>query len=142
MSRDNVTSILKAIWELPQNILGAIVKKVCKAEFYATYKDAKVYCWKIYGGMSLGKYIFVPNYYKFSPPENMHPSILRTIKHEYGHTMQSKRLGWLYLLVIGAPSLIWAQCFEWYWTKTGKSYYDFYTESWANKLGGVERSEE
>ncbi len=129
---------IKAIWELPQNMLGAIVKKVCRAELYTTYKDAKVYCWKIYGGMSLGKYIFVPHYYKYTPPDKMHRSILHTIKHEYGHTIQSKYLGWLYLLVIGLPSLIWAQCFDKYRDKTGTSYYDFYTEKWANKLGGVE----
>jgi hypothetical protein len=134
-----IKNIIKVVWELPQNALGAIVKNVSKAEFYTKYKDANVYCWKLYSGMSLGKYIFVPSYYKKTPPENMHTSILHTIKHEYGHTVQSKYLGWFYLLVIGAPSLIWCTCFEGYRTKTGKSYYDFYTESWANKLGDVER---
>ena len=129
---------LKFIWELPQNVVGFIVKKVSKAELYTTYKDAKVYCWKIYGGMSLGKYIFVPEYYKETPPEDMHPSIVHMIKHEYGHTIQSKYLGWLYIPVIALPSLIWAGCFEWYREKTGKSYYWFYTEKWANYLGGVE----
>jgi hypothetical protein len=88
--------------------------------------------------MSLGKYIFVPSYYKKTPPDKMNYSILHTIKHEYGHTIQSKYLGWFYLLVIGLPSLIWANCFEEYRKKTGMSYYDFYTESSANKLGEVD----
>ena len=136
-------NVIKAIWELPQNTLGWIVKKISKATSYGTYKDAEVYTWHISGGMSLGKYIFVPfetdglmyyddnHYYRRDYVENF-------IKHEYGHTIQSKYLGWLYLLVIGLPSLIWAQCFEWYWSREGKSYYDFYPEKWANKLGGVE----
>lgn len=29
-----------------------------------------------------------------------------TIKHEYGHTIQSKYLGWLYLIIIGLPSIV------------------------------------
>lgn len=135
---------LKFIWELPQNVVGAIVKKVCKAEYDSKYKDANIYTWKISGGLSLGKYIFVP----FSTPAAVIDGLIKSnptkqqleyIKHEYGHTIQSKYLGWFYLPVISLPSLIWAGCFEWYREKTGKSYYDFYTESWANKLGGVEK---
>ena len=141
-------NFIKATWELPQNTLGAIVKKVCKAQplrCYANYKDANVYSWNIPGGISLGKYIFVPftfNGIGYSSINGDYAPIRYVdnfIKHEYGHTVQSKYLGWFYLLVIGAPSLIWAQCFEEYRQKTGKSYYDFYTEKWANKLGGVER---
>lgn len=139
-------NFIKATWELPQNALGAIVKKVCKAEPVMTYKDANVYFWRVAGGMSLGKYIFVPfdtdglmyydgsKYYSSDYAKNL-------IKHEYGHTVQSKYLGWLYLLVIGAPSLIWANCFAKYREKNKISYYDFYTEKWADKLGGVERGE-
>lgn len=124
---------IKATWELPQNMLGAIVKKIFKAKYHSTYNGAKVHTWKVLGGMSLGNYIFI-----------YEPIVDRTygknmIKHEYGHTRQSKYLGWFYLLVIGLPSLIWAWCFEGYRKRTGMSYYDFYTEKWADKLGGVER---
>ena len=139
----NIKNFIRATWELPQNMLGAIVKKITKAKPITTYEDATVYYWGIAGGMSLGKYIFVPfdydglmwyddnKYYRDDYAKNF-------IKHEYGHTIQSKYLGWLYLLVIGLPSLIWSQCFEKYRKKTGTGYYDFYTEKWANKLGGVE----
>jgi hypothetical protein len=129
--------IIRSIWEFPQNALGFIVKKICEATPYTEYKDATVYSWNIRGGMSLGKYIFVP----FS---NLDPNtfmVQQYIKHEYGHTRQSKYLGWLYLLVIGLPSLVWAQCFDNYRERTGKSYYSFYTERWANKLGGVKSEE-
>ena len=125
--------VIKTIWELPQNIVGFIVKQIFRATPYTTYKDANVYSWNVNGGMSLGKYIFVP--FKHVSPTAYR--VQQFIKHEYGHTVQSKYLGWLYLIVIGIPSLVWAQCFEWYWTKPGHSYYDFYTESSANNLGGV-----
>lgn len=121
------------MWQFPQNLLGFIVKKVTKATEYTKYKDATVYSWKVARGLSLGRYIFIP----FSNVTPLSYNVRRYIKHEYGHTIQSKYLGWLYLLVIALPSLIWAGCFEWYRTKTGTSYYEFYTEKWADKLGGV-----
>ena len=130
-----IKDYFKCLWELPQNLLGRIIKKVCKTTHYTDYNDSIVYSWDIDGGMSLGRYIFVP-FYNISPTTKYASEL---IKHEYGHRVQSKYLGWLYLLVIGLPSLIWAQCFGWYRKKTGKSYYDFYTEKWADKLGGVER---
>lgn len=57
-----------------------------------------------------------------------------TYKHEHGHSIQSLILGPLWFFVIGIPSIIHA----WLWDKSG-SYYDFYTEKWADKLGGVSR---
>ena len=126
---------IKAIWELPQNVLGFIIKIVCRAAPYTTYKDANVYSWNIEGGMSLGRYIFVP--FKTTDPDDY--GVQQYIKHEYGHTMQSKYLGWFYLLVIGLPSIIWAGCFEQYRQKTGTSYDNFFTENWADKLGDVDK---
>ena len=135
-------NFILAAWQLPQLILGAIVKKVCKAKPITTYKDATVYSWNLLGGMSLGKYIFVPFTGELLTPAGFFINkkyAEQMIKHEYGHTVQSKILGWLYLIVIGLPSLIWANCFVKYRAKTGKSYYSFYTEKWADKLGEVER---
>lgn len=119
--------MLQGLWQLPQNFLGAVVKSFTGAKHICNYNEAKLHSWKLKGGLSLGKYIFIPkgvgvNY----------------IKHEYGHTLQSKYLGWFYLIVIGLPSIIWAGCFEGYRKKHKVSYYAFYTEKWANKLGGVE----
>ena len=128
-------SFIQTTWQLPQNVVGLIAKKIFKAEPYTTHKDANIYSWKFKGGVSLGKHIFVP--FKNEDPQSY--NVQQYIKHEYGHTVQSKYLGWFYLLVIGLPSFIWAGCFAEYRKKTGKSYYSFYTESWADKLGGVER---
>lgn len=130
-----IKNILKAIWELPQNALGYIVLKVTKAKFYCQCRDAHVYSWKHSGGLSLGRYIFIP----FAVDTRRHSAVVQYIKHEYGHSIQSKYLGWFYLLVIGLPSLIWCGCFGGYREKHGISYYSFYTEKSADKLGGVER---
>ena len=65
--------MLKTIWQAPQLILGAIIKAVCRAELMCVYNDAKLYKWHHKGGLSLGKYIFVP--------ENCDISF---INHEYG----------------------------------------------------------
>ena len=78
------------------------------------------------GGCSLGPVIFV--YTKYYAD---------LIKHEYGHAKQSLYLGPLYLLVIGLPSLIWNLTYS---ESNKYSYYWFYTERWADKLGGVKRN--
>lgn len=75
------------------------------------------------GAVSLGMFIFMFGEYWIGDEE--------TKAHEYGHSIQSKILGPLYLLVIGLPSIIWA-AFIYRFTK--KSYFWFYTEAWANKL--------
>lgn len=79
-------------------------------------------------GLTLGKYIFVPNL-----------SETTLIMHETGHYRQSLKLGIFYLFVIGIPSVIWFRCFEKYRVKNQIDYYSFYTEKWADKLGGVVR---
>lgn len=78
--------------------------------------------------ISLGRYIIVE-------AGRGTPNVLC---HEWGHTRQSLYLGWLYLLIIGLPSLIWASLYDYGWKM---SYYDFYTEKWADRLGGVIRKE-
>lgn len=128
-------SFIMYIWEFPQNIASLIVRKIFKATPYTTYKDATIYSWNRRDGISLGKCICVP--FKNEDPESF--KVQQYIKHEYGHTIQSKYLGWYYLLIIGIPSIIWAGCFKKYRRRNGVSYYDFYTEQSADKLGGVER---
>ena len=121
-------------WEILQNIIGVFVKLIFKGKFQFNYKDAKIHSWSRMDGVSLGSYIFVPEY--ACKDEN---NITNFVKHEYGHTIQSKYLGPLYLLVIALPSLIWAGCFGEFRKKNNISYYTFYTEKWADELGGVDR---
>lgn len=120
-------TILTWIWCFPQMFLGFLVRIFTKAQNCGEY-----YEFDIEGGsLSLGTYIFIcPAHYGDGD----------TLLHEQGHTKQSYILGWLYLLVIGLPSLIWANCFEKYRQKHNISYFSFYTEKWADKLSGIDRN--
>ncbi len=121
--------ILLYIWQLPQNLAGLLVRLICKGERKMKIGNIVVYYLSSFpGGISLGSTIMIGTKNEF------------TAKHERGHQIQSKYLGPLYLLVIGVPSFIWAylyiniQAIKRHW-----SYYDFYPEKWADKLGGVIR---
>lgn len=118
------------IWTILQNIVGLVVLLICKCQgaTITTYKKRIWVQWKYSSGVSLGWFIFTH--------ENANDN---TKNHEWGHTIQSFILGPLYLLVIGLPSLIWAGCFRNYRIEKHISYYEFYTEKWADKLGGVNR---
>jgi hypothetical protein len=87
--------------------------------------------------MSLSTHIFLP--FEELTGSNYQ---MDYIKHEYGHTKQSHMLGPFYLIVIGAPSFFWAWLGDKYRQKHDVSYYDFYTESWANKLGEAYQNKE
>ena len=80
------------------------------------------------GGISLGKYIIVNQFARDN-----------TVYHELGHCRQSMYLGWLYLIVIGIPSIVWAGLYGSIIKPTTNGYYKFYTEKWADKLGNVQR---
>lgn len=121
-------TVLIWIWCFPQMLLGFLVRLFTKAEKQNTH-----YNYKVPGGsVSLGTYIFLSE--GSWDDETM-------LKHEQGHTKQSFILGWLYLLVIGLPSIIWNSCFEGYRQRKGVSYYSFFTERWADKLSGIDRHE-
>ena len=133
-----IVNIIMFLWQLPQNIIGAILFCI-----YSTFSDVivvdegtsvSVYT-SIKGGLSLGAFNFLQRGYYRNPSKY----VTKTILHAEGHRKQSRILGPLYLLVIGLPSVIWEAlrtCFK-YFRK--KDYYSFYTEKWADKLAGVER---
>lgn len=113
------------VWELPQNILGGILSLSRKrGSEVSSYRDATLvtrkgrlpYNW----GISLGRFINVGG----SRDDIRVPSMLA---HEFGHTLQSRILGPLYIIVVGFPSLIGCRLplhdhrREWY-------------EVWANRL--------
>jgi hypothetical protein len=96
--------IIFTFWEGLQKIVALFVVKFSRAEKIGEYKDATLYYWKWPGGMSLSNSIFVPfEWFDGSYWQDNY------IKHEYGHSIQSKILGPLYLFIIGIPSLLWAK---------------------------------
>ncbi len=120
------------IWGLPQNIIGLgllILSLFHPDHKIYKYKSAVIVDLPIgnQGAVSLGQFIFIFSRYK---------DVGFIERHEYGHTIQSHLLGPLYLLVIGLPSIIWNKFFAEYRRVNKVSYYDFWVESWANKLGG------
>lgn len=123
--------LLNYTWGIVQNIIGATAYAICRLQGKTTFNYNGAHCVCIqnkYGSVSLGNFIF----------GNVQDET--TLKHEYGHTIQSAILGPAYLLVVGLPSFLWATFGDEYRKKNNKSYYEFYTESWADKLGGVKRT--
>ena len=124
-----IGTIILVIWQLPQIIVGFFVRLFTGAQRWdeaSVEYDRRIFTWKLTSGISLSTYYVIVEQEADS----------NTIKHEKGHTIQSLILGPLYLIVIGLPSIIWAGLI---YEHTNKSYYWFYTEAWADKLGGVTR---
>ena len=121
-------NVISYIWQLPQNILGLLLRLKYKG-CNSIYEDAIVRrSTAMVGGISLGRYIIVSQW-----------ANKKTIMHEYGHCRQSKMLGWLYLPIVGLQSLIWAGLYGSVIKTSPNGYYEFWTVSWADKLGKVKR---
>lgn len=124
-----INKVLSYVWQLPQNILGLFYRYIANvSNNVSDNKDYNVYFKTSKGSVSLGKYIFV--YVNTS-------GLSKTIQHEVGHYKQSLILGPLYLIVIGIPSIVWATLHSYISYFRKYSYYQFYTEKWANKLAGL-----
>lgn len=137
-----IKEILFWTWCLPQTLVGLIGKWIFKGKLWHStgiekYLPDKIWVSKTMpSAVSLGKYIIARDGKGYLSDH--------TLKHEYGHQIQSFILGPLYLLIIALPSGLWC----WFIhdlvnkirIKKGKerlSYYWFYTEAWANKLVGL-----
>lgn len=124
-----IGTIILIVWQLPQVIVGFFVRLFTGAKYneeLSKNNDRRIFNWKLTSGISLSTYYIIVR-------QN---ADMNTVNHEKGHTIQSLYLGPLYLIVIGLPSIIWAGLIH---KHTNKSYYWFYTEAWADKLGGVTR---
>jgi hypothetical protein len=140
--------ILLFVWQLPQMLLGAVLVKVLKAGKRVTAVEVggrRIAYWhfkrntkfsQFISGVSLACFILLSD-------NNNNET---TIRHEYGHSIQSKYLGWFYLPVIGIYSAVfcnlWDRWFHKHWPhdKRMKWYYSRWCEAWADKLGGVVRN--
>lgn len=90
-----------------------------------------IHRWNFNAGLCLGKHVWVH-----------HNASERTILHESGHYMQWRKLRLLYWLVIAVPSFLHACAYAVAQKIVGHvpwNYYSFYTESWADRLGGINR---
>jgi hypothetical protein len=139
--------ILLVVWQLPQMLLGVVLVRVLKAERMITAVKVggqRISHWyfkrdtkfaKFFSGASLAFFILLS--------DNNHDDT--TIRHEYGHSVQSKYLGWFYLPVVGIYSAVfcnlWDRWFHQNWPREKRLqwYYVRWCEAWADRLGGVNR---
>lgn len=124
-----ISNMILFIWQLPQHIVALIyfgyLVMMCKdLGVDSRYKQAIVIPCIMRGAVTLGNYVFV----------GLNSEYRKTVKHELGHTIQSKILGPLYLIVIGIPSITYCGLRRIFPSLRKKNYYDFYTEKWANNL--------
>ena len=125
-----LTAVLLQIWQLPQNLVGLVFGWFLKGkERHPNLQEVPrnirfISGTNMHGGISLGNFVYFRK-----------PAYDRLLRHESGHCRQSRLLGPFYLIVIGLPSLLWAL-----WWHPGRPvpYSWFYTERWADRLGGVE----
>ena len=134
-----IKSLLLYFWQLPQHLLALVLMAILKPEKTVTegiawhkFKRDTGFS-RFISGVSLGQYIFLAD-------DN-----LITIKHEHGHSIQSRRYGPLYLIVVGIPSAVcnnlWDRLFHKSWPAQRRHewYYSRWPEKQADRLGGVER---
>ncbi len=68
-----------------------------------------------------------------------------TLQHEYGHSIQSTRLGWRYLFTVGIASIsrnIWDRVMHRKWDNVRRCrwYYGSWPENEADELGGIKNA--
>lgn len=114
------------VWQLPQNICGLLYKLILRGEKRILEQRNVIFyiAPTMSGGVSLGNYIFLSKVSGY---------VEAAYDHEFGHTIQSRILGPLYLPIVGLSSGL--HCL---FHNSKNNYYNFWTERWANKLGGIE----
>jgi len=131
-------SLSSLIWEAPQTLLGAALFGVCKAtgRIEAVERHEGRWVSRVPGiGISLGHYVF---YFEGGNPAFPPDPLMRA--HELGHTHQSRRLGPLYLPLVGLPSVGRVAYAFVHLKLTGRrwmGYYDGYPERQADAYGGI-----
>ena len=134
-------NFLLNLWQLPQTIVGYCVLFVCKICFIRSKKKVEkievdeisnVYSVPRFFNSNISLNIIIGQANRIRRP--------KTIGHEFGHRIQSQKLGPLYFIIIGIPSFL-GNLRSRYYKKRGKKF-DYYKqpwEAWADELGGVER---
>ena len=136
----SLSSTLSFLWELPQNALGLVwlgAEKAFGQVERLEWDRGRLFVESRRSAVSLGLFVF------WREGENRW-FILdgATRAHEYGHSFQSRWLGPLYLPVVGVPSVLrvlYAVAYREISGRRWDGYFDGFPESWADRLGGVNR---
>lgn len=133
--------IALALWELPQNLLGAATLAVARVtgQVRATERTKGRLFVEVSGfAISLGWFVF----WSGETTTRWFHIDGAVRDHEYGHTFQSRWLGPLYLPVVGVPSVlrnVYAVAYREITGERWRGYFDGFPERWADQLGGVDR---
>ena len=113
-------------WQLPQNLLGLLFLLVLRTRRLVHEQDGRRFyvARAMRGAISLGDYIIISENSSRRKP---------VYDHEFGHTVDSRKWGWLYLPVIGLCSGLHFLLYD-----QATNYYDYWTERRANRFGGIE----
>ena len=128
-------------WGFLQSLLGFLHFLLFIKSPHTLYHGAIVTTWKLKSSVSLGLFVFVTEepYFCEKLKEQYTKEALsaRLLVHEYGHTIQSLILGPAYLIVMGIPSTLWGFLPSLNRRRRDEqiSYFSFFTERWANRLG-------
>ncbi len=129
-------------WELPQSALGVALLGVQRlrgrVHGIERTRDGRRLVQTDGIGISLGAFVFWSRHDAFGHPFNV--PLIRA--HELGHTVQSRRLGWLYLPTVGIASssrAVFALVWQWREGKPWPHYFDAWPERAADVHGGIGR---
>lgn len=132
--------LLQCSWGCLQSLLGFCLFLLNIRCPHRWYHGALITQWPSPSSLSVGMFVFItsePYFYEKLQDEHSKEELARRLLvHEYGHTIQSLILGPLYLPLMGIPSTLWGflpACHR--QRQHGRSYFDFFTERWANRLG-------
>ena len=133
--------LIQCTWGLPQTLLGLVLCLLHRRDERFLYHGAVVTRWQGRSSMSVGPFVFLtanPFFAdQFDGQYTREELSERLLVHEYGHAVQSLFLGPLFLPIMGIPSFLWCNlppCRRLRREK-GVSYYSFYPESTANRMG-------
>jgi len=121
-----IIRILLVFWQLPQIIIGEIIyawhavflrKRFQSSTYilcdqykyvnaYIAYYSLKKQGICAFKGFSLGRRILIYYDNRYGKTDYLSNMIDKCKKHEYGHSVCSAYLGWLYIPLIAIPSLI------------------------------------
>lgn len=137
-------ALTRFVWELPQTGVGYLVtqwRNICggvqRVDFmhgtlFATGRNRRPHA---YSGISIGCFVnmWLPKDIDGDFEEFARRCPYDMYRHEFGHSVDSRRWGWLYLPLVGLPSVV-SEIME----LTGSSrhrHQDFWTERRADRLG-------
>jgi len=132
--------LLLLVWEAPQNVLG--LARVGLALLRGRVRQVRFVDERVMVELQQGAAISLGLFVLWTTVDNPYVPVGKENRaHEYGHSIQSRWLGPLYLPVVGVPStmrVLYALVYRLIHQQRWPGYYDGFPEKQADELGGVD----